>query len=117
MTYEEYLKIRKEHIKDLVKSKIIYLKDSDCAEEIINEALNTYEFEIYQAVQTLYAQEQLHPELYELEKFIPKVKNKTTKQTIDDYLFDLNLLQSICAQIISNYWGYHPPIALNLNFI
>ena len=94
MTYEEYLKIRKEHIKDLVKSKIIYLKDSDCAEEIINEALNTYEFEIYQAVQTLYAQEQLHPELYELEKFIPKVKNKTTKQTIDDYLFDLNLLQS-----------------------
>lgn len=99
MIYEDYLKRRKEQIHDLVNSKLIHLQDQCSAESIINEALREYEMKVYRTVQELYHQVNLHPELYELERFIPKIKDHKTKHTIDTHFFNLNLLHSTTREM------------------
>lgn len=106
MVYEEYIETRKNQIYDLVNSKLIHLQNPTTAEELVQEALMDYEEKVYAKVQTLYAQANLHPDLYELERYIPKIQDKQIKQQIDNHFFNLNLLHTATSEMFSTDEDY-----------
>ena len=92
MTYKEYKTARQIQIRNLVNSKLMHLTDPTMIQTVLDDALSEYDYIVHQNIKELYKKTGLTPELYELERFIPKIKNKKIKQSISAQFFDLNLL-------------------------
>lgn len=103
MTYKEYKEARKIQIRNLIDSKLMHLTDSTMIQAVLDDALSEYDYQVHQNIQELYQGTGLKPELYELERFIPKIKDKKLKQNISAQFFDLNLLfETISEMTTSN---------------
>lgn len=92
MTYKEYKDARKIQIRNLIDSKLMHLTDPTMIQDVLDDALSEYDYQVHQNIQELYQGTGLKPELYELERFIPKIQDKKIKQNISAQFFDLNLL-------------------------